>query len=374
VSAPIAAVAASIALAAISKLRRTFLVELVMAIAPRTTEHASTVILARNARMRNSAGPLRRLPERCASAAVLQSRCLRSWEAAIRARTCCVILLGLANAVSARPAAEAPALDVTNVITKVRLTAERIEYSGIITHEANAGVFELYESADPRPQALLIESQGGSADAGMQLGRWLHEHDLQVQIDTYCFSSCANYVFPSGSSRLLAPHASLMWHGGVTQPITPQELAGVLDETLAGLSREERQQLLREHPRKELMQQLRQSLIELVASETRFFREIGVDQRITTLGHRYERELLAGQGRYMGWDFSIEDLQRLGIRAIEVKDGAAWEPVFPVRGQQIYRIRLDRLPDFHPNDAVESSREKLSDAPDIGGATLPSTL
>src|SRR5512138_512452 len=134
-----------------------------------------------------------------------------------------VALLALASTVDARPAVETPALEVTNVVTQVRLTADRIEYRGLITREANAGVFELYDAADPKPQALLIESQGGSADAGIELGSWLFEHELQVQIDTYCFSSCANYVFTAGRTPLLAPHASLMWHGSVTQKFTLQE-------------------------------------------------------------------------------------------------------------------------------------------------------
>jgi hypothetical protein len=257
-------------------------------------------------------------------------------------------LLAFAGAAGARPGAELPAFDVKNIVTRVRLTADRIEYRGLITHEANAGVFELYESADPKPQALLIESQGGSADAGMELGTWLSAQGLQVQIDTYCFSSCANYVFPSGRTRLLAPHASLMWHGGVTQPITPQELGAVLDETLAGLPDEERQELLEAHSRAELMQQLQRSLADIVARETIFFRKLDVDQRITRLGHLYQRELLKGQGYYMGWDFSLEDLARLGIRDVSIKGGELWQPVFPVTGQQIYRIDLDALPDFWP--------------------------
>ena len=259
-----------------------------------------------------------------------------------------VLLLVFAGTASARPVPEAPAFDVKNIVTRVRLTADRIEYRGLITHEANLGVFDLYRSADPKPQTLLIESHGGSADAGMELGTWLFENGLQVQVDTYCFSSCANYIFPSGRTRLLAPHASLMWHGGVTQPITPHELAQVLEETLDGLPEEERAKLLTEHSSDELLEQLQRSRLAIVARDTAFFRRLGVDQRITTLGHLYERELLKGQGYYMGWDFSLDDLGRLGIRDISIEGGTPWEPVFPVTGQQIYRIRLDALPDFQP--------------------------
>jgi len=87
----------------------------------------------------------------------------------------------------------------------------------------------------------------------------------------------------------------------------------------------------------------------LVARETRFFQKIGVDQRITMLGHLYERELLRGEGNYTGWDYSLEDLARLGVRQIRVRDGGQWAPVFPLRGGKIYRIRLDSLSDFVPH-------------------------
>jgi hypothetical protein len=245
-------------------------------------------------------------------------------------------------------AADEPTVTSTQIVTKVRLTTDRIEYSGIITNEANAGTFELYAGAQPKPRTILIESQGGSAGAGMELGSWIFENGIDVEIDTYCFSSCANYVFPAGRTKLLAPRASLMWHGGVTQPITAEELGQVLESTLADMGEEERQGFLASHPRSELLQQLQQSLTDIVARERDFFEKIGVDQRITVLGHLYERELLQGKGYYIGWDYSLEDLERLGVHAIEIKGDEPWAPACPIVGQQIYRIRLDDLPAFRP--------------------------
>jgi len=259
-----------------------------------------------------------------------------------------VLLLCLGALGASAAQSDAPPTDA-EIITKGRLTADRIEYSGIITTEANAGVFELYESAQPKPTALWIESQGGSAGAGMQLGSWVFDNGLDVEIDTYCFSSCANYVFPAGRTKVLASRASLMWHGGVTQPITLEELEAVLGDTLDHMDEFEEHALLEERSRQELLQQLDQSRAALVARETRFFQKIGVDQRITMLGHLYERELLQGEGNYTGWDYSLEDLARLGVRQIRVRDGGQWAPVFPLRGGKIYRIRLDSLSDFVPH-------------------------
>jgi len=266
----------------------------------------------------------------------------------IEAGLASVLLLCLAALGASAAQSAAPPSDV-ELVTKVRLTADRIEYSGIITAEANAGVFELYESAQPRPTALWIESQGGSAGAGMQLGSWVFDNDLDVEVDTYCFSSCANYVFPAGRTKVLASRASLMWHGGVTQPITLAELEAVLGDTLDHMDELEEHALLEQRSREELLQQLDHSRVDLVARETRFFQKIGVDQRITVLGHLYERELLQGEGSYTGWDYSLEDLARLGVRQIRVRDGGQWGPVFPLRGGRIFRIRLDSLSEFVPH-------------------------
>ena len=141
---------------------------------------------------------------------------------------------------AARPTAADDVIEELQIVTKVRLAADHIEYNGIITAEANAGVFDLYEEAEPRPRTLVIESQGGSAGAAMELGAWILAKGLDVQVDWSCFSSCANYVFLAGQAKILAPRASLMWHGGVTQPISQEQLEQLLDYTLGDLNEQER--------------------------------------------------------------------------------------------------------------------------------------
>ena len=231
------------------------------------------------------------------------------------------------------------------LVTRVRLAAERIEYRGIITAEANAAVFDLYAKTNPRPRMLLIESPGGSAGPAMELGWWMLEHGVDVEVDAYCFSSCANYVFVAGRNKILSSSASLMWHGGVTQPISKAQIEQVLDVTLADLSSDEKSRLLERYSREELLQQLEDARLDLIQRETRFFRALGIDQRITSLGHLYERELLRGKGNYAGWDYSLEDLARLGVRGVQVR-GDQWTPQWPIAGQRILRIHLDDLPGF----------------------------
>ncbi len=233
------------------------------------------------------------------------------------------------------------------IVTKIRLTDCCIEYQGLITSEANEGVFELYREASPKPTTLLIESNGGAAGAAMQLGNWMLDHELDVQVDKYCYSSCANYVFLAGRNKLLASHASLMWHGGTTQPIDRAELEHLLDDMLSALELDAREAVLAERSRERLLEQLELSRLELIKRETQFFERIGVDQRITVLGHLYQRELLANDHDYSGWDLSVPDLDMLGVHGIQVISDAPWQP-HPRDNLPVYRIRLDSLPGFAP--------------------------
>ena len=251
---------------------------------------------------------------------------------------CLLMLAGLAHAEST---------DI-RIVTKIRLTDCCIEYQGLITSEANEGVFELYETASPKPTTLVIESHGGGAAAAMRLGSWMLDNELDVRVDTFCYSSCANYVFLAGRNKLLASHASLMWHGGTTQSIQRPDLEHLLDDMLSSLEVEARDAIVAEHPRDQLLELMEKSRLELVRRETQFFARIGVDQRITVLGQLFERELLANDRDYTGWDLSLADLEELGVHGIKVIDDEAWQP-WPARENLlIYRIQLDRLPGFSP--------------------------
>lgn len=234
------------------------------------------------------------------------------------------------------------------IVTKVRLSECCIEYQGLITSEANEGVYELYREASPKPTALIIESDGGGAGAAMHLGNWILDHDLDVRVDTHCYSSCANYVFLAGRNKMLATHASIMWHGGVMQPIDRADLEHLLDDMLGSLEEDAREAVLAERPRELLLEQMEASRLELLAREANFFQRIGVDQRITVLGHLFERELLASDHDYDGWDLSPTDLEKLGVHGIKIDGDAAWDP-WPRDDLQVFRIRLELLPGFTPS-------------------------
>lgn len=232
--------------------------------------------------------------------------------------------------------------------TTVRQSEDAIEYRGVISEEANQRVFDLFVHAQRTPRTLLIDSVGGSADAAMELGAWVFKHSLSVSVPTHCLSSCANYVFPAGRIKRLGTHATLLWHGGATQPLKTGELEAILDELLAAMNERERGELQRHFSRSQMLAELEQSHERLVEREGDFFRMLGVDPRIATLGHLHERELLKPGERYAGWDYSLEDLATLGVHDIIVNGDRAWTPTRTTAAGRVFRVRLEDLAEFTP--------------------------
>lgn len=187
-----------------------------------------------------------------------------------------------------------------------------LHYEGELTEGAVADLISMYEHATPRPDTLYISSPGGDVSAGMNLGEWIHAHDVNVHVVEGCASSCANYVFPAGKRKELEMHSVLFWHGGMYQR--------GLDNNLADEGRD--------------------ALHELREREDRFFERIGVDGRITTCGQ--PAQWFLNESRtvpYVGFDYSLEGLKRLGIENVYLADGE-WNWRNREREYDVLRVRV----------------------------------
>ena len=219
----------------------------------------------------------------------------------------------------------------------VSLEGSTLRYEGLITDASNQRLRELYESSDPRPSVLRIRSFGGEINAGMDLGNFVFDRELVVEVFEYCFSSCANYVVTAARSLRLEPTAVLGWHGGATQKIDPQTVSVTVDgKELQGAER--RAQLTRL-----ALEKMMRSNIE---RETAFFERVGVDPRITVLGQTdFYRERYTEAQKYSGWYFSLEDLRRLGVRPVTVIGDGEWQPGELPGGYKVFRVPLEATPD-----------------------------
>ena len=134
----------------------------------------------------------------------------------------------------------------------VRRDGETIFFTGRIDSASARQFLRLVD--DPAVHRLVIRSPGGFAAPALDIGEAVHAHGLDVDVDRYCLSSCANYVFPAGRQKRVSGPAAVGWHGS---------MAHVLYRQAHG----------EEHWSEDVFAQAR----ELAAREAAFFRSIGVD-------------------------------------------------------------------------------------------------
>ena len=182
-------------------------------------------------------------------------------------------------------------------------------YEGTLSEAANARIFELYQNANVKPRLIRMTSAGGDIILGMDLGEWVFQNQLDVEVVDHCFSSCANYVFTAGRTKYLNPDSVLMWHGGAYQKSLEQEVA-------------------------EFGEPGRASLAMWRTREDAFFKTIGVHQSITTYGQAESR--LKSPAPY---DYSIEDMAKFGVtHVIERRGEWRWRELRPEFQSQVVRI------------------------------------
>ena len=187
---------------------------------------------------------------------------------------------------STEPAKE----DVVNVYKE----GSFIVYEGGLADEGVDKVKELYTEEVDR---LVLNSTGGDINIGMDLGEWVFDNQLDVEIRGEAFSSAANYVFTAGKTKYLHKDSMVGWHGGATQ-----DSGSWITDFL-----------------------LKSYLKKSIAREEAFFDKIGVDQRSTTYGQQDEFYIKYPDENYIGWTYSLESMEKLGIKNIKLIDGE-WAP------------------------------------------------
>jgi hypothetical protein len=192
---------------------------------------------------------------------------------------------------AAAPALE-PAAD-PNKPYRVTLGREVVSYDGPLDA---AGIAEL-RRAGPEVKLLRIRSSGGDVDLGMDLAEWVLERGLDVEVDGPCLSSCANYIFPAGRRKVIAPGGVVAWHGSARQT----NMADQLDAALAEVRQKE--------PTLDVAEtraQMAAYMKRVIARQDAFFARIGVAECVTRIGQLR----LGAPGLFT---MSIADMARFGI-------------------------------------------------------------
>ncbi len=198
---------------------------------------------------------------------------------------------------------------------KVQVVGDTVYYRGNIS-AASTEAFKAAVGTVKRGEVtrMVISSVGGETRNGREIGQWVHDMALIVEVDRVCFSSCANYIFPAGRARAIRANALVGWHGNERGMEIELRKRGVsLESVVRNLLPAE---ILNGPPEKvqehidEALASQRKSLQE----ETAYFARIGLQDAFATcaVGDDASFKYPGLQDR-KGWGFSIKDMERLGL-------------------------------------------------------------
>ncbi len=168
---------------------------------------------------------------------------------------------------------------------QITLSGSRVHFVGPITR-ASADVIRKI-LAERRLTVLSMNSAGGDVEAALEIGKLIRDHGMEVEVQTWCMSSCANYVFPSGTRKVISEGAVVAWHG------SPSHLH-YLDATGRGSS----DPVVREHN------------AALSRREAAFLRGAGVDPFVSWFGKIAPYEVPNF------YALTVADMSRFGIKNV----------------------------------------------------------
>lgn len=236
-----------------------------------------------------------------------------------------IAFLALLSSLAASPLAQS-----AEEATQVYLGSGELNYMGGLNEDANKRLFALYDSLASKPTVLSIRSVGGPVGAGIALGRWVRERQLDIKVLEFCFSSCANYVFPAARQKVVSNFAVIGYHGG---PSSGQYQFGEATRKMIDA--------MPPAQRKAFMDELDKTTKASGEQERAYLRWLGVREDLSTLGQqeRYQSRY-ADDPNVLGWTYSAEGFARFGVRNITVIN-PPWRPGSAMRKAKFALIEPD---------------------------------
>ena len=238
-----------------------------------------------------------------------------------------VVMLVVAVALSARadpvasvpPVADHALVAATVEPAVVRIEGDTMVYRGNLSPASTASWQRAVEGVPPgRLARIVIASGGGDTVEGRRLGRWVRQTNLIVEVDTICFSSCADYIFPAGRARRIQDGAIVGWHGNERSLEVQAARAGLslkayflrrFGSEIADAPPEMRQGLGVDA----FVDQRLAEMQSRIAEERAFFADLSLDDHFTVCGVGDALERRPDYRRQQGWGFALAEMARLGL-------------------------------------------------------------
>lgn len=185
-----------------------------------------------------------------------------------------------------------------------------LSYDGDLTEDGFLEFQRIFSENKQLVKWVDIKSKGGEINVGMDFGDFIHSQGLNLSVAEYCLSSCANYVFTAAASKKIGKYALIGFHGGASSQSFDDTQ---LEEQIRSFPPEQQAEL-----RRQMMAQLQAYLERSEQRERAYFKKIGVNQQITTLGQAQAYTERYKAKEYIGWYYTVADLEKLGVKNITV--------------------------------------------------------
>lgn len=249
-------------------------------------------------------------------------------------------------------------------------------YLNGVTPEGFVALKNELENSIFTPRSIIVNSGGGNLLAGMAIGKLVTEHQLDVHINGLCNSACANFIFPSGKSKSLTSNSIVMYHGNSLQEKQqhlrqalravngdakklPDDIdLGIIGKEVATRfhHQDERSlnttktsdsqntnlaaihQYLGFPPNLNVLESIEfQDHIEL-----ELYKTWGIDHKIGVYGQIGEYRDIYQSYQYDGFYYSLEDMERMGIKGIRIKGQKEWAPEKNPQISTYYKVDLKK--------------------------------
>ncbi|MFT5541612.1 MAG: hypothetical protein ACI97K_001072 [Glaciecola sp.] len=238
-----------------------------------------------------------------------------------------------------------------------------IRYFGPIDMDRVEKFKRLYQPGD----RLLVNSNGGSLHAGIEMGNFIHQKRMTVEVIDLCISSCANYIFLAGETKVLNKNALVVFHGGPKQAnflslmeqaeysnAEPGTTFGRADyEGVVTIEKASRQRAANANnpcARNEIMnfdgecQQItvEQRLNFVISLEESLYQTIdpALNRSIPYLGQLGDYESIYSEYQYYGFYYSLESLSKLNVTNVFLKEDT-WTPQNNPLFEKVYEVGIN---------------------------------
>ena len=227
---------------------------------------------------------------------------------------------------------------------EVSIISSTVVFNGIIDEPSYNLFRRTVAASDAVIKTVQIRSYGGEASLSIDMGEWIYSQGIDVVVEDYCFSSCANYIFTAGRNKVIKDDSIIGWHGSnLTSEYIASDKGITLDEQL----KQQFDASMEDAPinvessanYQALLNQRKRYFLKQIDEERKFLEETGVNPELLTYGflsENHEAMHTADNHHYSLWTFSIEDMRKFGVSNVSYEgDGE-----YPSDGT------LERYPDI----------------------------